>query len=217
MSEAVYGPVSIDEIVEIGQTVPPGRYVVRMISCDAKASSKGNPMLVVTYEVMQGEHEGLEATCYYTLMAVKGKDGRVYAGGLTELRKIFAAVGKPLPAGYKWELGNPSVPNSNEKSMALYRKMFMEKVSAMVKLEMLIVPDKNSPRKNRDTDELVKDDDGNQLYNSRRTIVGLANRSVAPSASNTQEYTTAASSSSSTSSAESPGSTQDELSRILGG
>lgn len=102
MSEQTH--INVDEISAISDRVPPGRYTARLNAVEGKASKAGKPMVQATFEVLKGEHEGRDATAFYSLTVSQGKDGRKYASGIIEMKRAFSAVNAPLPNSYSFPL-----------------------------------------------------------------------------------------------------------------
>ena len=92
--------INLDDIAEIGEIVPVGRYCAALAVCNGKTSKNGNPMLEVRYEVKQGDQMGSEIAAWYTLTVTRGKNGKLYSPGLQELKAIFTAVGVPAPSPF---------------------------------------------------------------------------------------------------------------------
>lgn len=125
--------VNIDEITEIGQRVPVGRYSCRLIACEGKLSKKSKPMVQATWEVLKGEHEGSEITLFYSLSVTQKKDKRgtlrTYASGIVEMKAALAASGNPVPANYQF-------PLDMHKAAQLYAKACKSKI-----MDVLVTPD----------------------------------------------------------------------------
>jgi len=109
MSTATLPTVDIDEVSVITPRLGPGKYRGKMLQVTGEISKRSkNPMIVVTLVVTEGPNEGDESKMWYSL-ASKTTKGKVYAGGLIDLRTAFARINKPLPKGYKI----PCVPSKD--------------------------------------------------------------------------------------------------------
>lgn len=96
--------IDIDSIVNTGDFLREGRFTAHLISSEGKDSKAGKPMVIASFVVDKpDEHAGLEGRIYFSL-AVTEKDGRIFAGGIAEAKRTFAAVGKALPAKYAFPL-----------------------------------------------------------------------------------------------------------------
>jgi hypothetical protein len=95
--------VNIDEIASGSPIVPPGRYTATLFAVEGKQSKADKPMLETSFLVTSGDHENEEIRIWYSL-AVTEKNGKKYAGGLADIKRTFAAVGKPLPANFAFPL-----------------------------------------------------------------------------------------------------------------
>lgn len=90
--------IDLDAIADIGSSVPLGQYHCKLSVCNGKQSKKGNPMLEVRWEVLEGDEIGEEIPMWLSLVATRSaKNGKVYAMGLQEMKAIAAAVGVQLP------------------------------------------------------------------------------------------------------------------------
>ncbi len=170
--------VNVDDVTPIGAYLGQGRYVGRLLTSEGQISKAkpdgkgGNPMVVATLVVTQGEKEGLEAKQWYTL-TVSNKNGKKYAGGVMDAKKAFAAVGKPLPSGFAFPAipaGDPSITEADKQRVADTAAALFGKRLKGIDIEFLITNE--SPRINQDTGEPMKDSQGNAMYNTRTTIIG---------------------------------------------
>jgi hypothetical protein len=118
MTQQAYETVRLDEISDIGAVVPDGRYTARLTGAEGKMSKAEtpNPMVVANFEILKGEHEGLESSKFFVLN-VSRKNGKVYAGGIMDFKRTLANVGKPLPTGYAFPLDKDAAANLLVKSL----------------------------------------------------------------------------------------------------
>lgn len=86
-----YESINIEDISDIGAIVPDGTYTWRLQSVEGKSSKAGNPMVVATFEVAEGEHEGLTTTKFLVLI---GKAGKPNMPGLSDFKKILLNSGR---------------------------------------------------------------------------------------------------------------------------
>jgi hypothetical protein len=108
--------INIDEISEIGQNVPIGRYIMRVTDVVPHVSGKDNDVVFATGPVLRGidgkpsEQEGLDLRLAFNLgVYLSPKNNKKYAGGISDMKAAFAAVGKPLPRGFNLDLNPNSV------------------------------------------------------------------------------------------------------------
>lgn len=95
--------VNLDELTPIGAFVPPGRYTAALQSVEGKKSKNDNPMVVAEFVVNGGDQEGNSITIWYPLVVTE-KNGKKYAGGIMDLKRTFAAIGKPLATNFAFPL-----------------------------------------------------------------------------------------------------------------
>lgn len=95
----VYKPESLNlgEISEFGGFNTVGEYVGRLNRMDPTVSAKGDPMLVVHFEILEGPYEGEEIRFNFWLGARKDKEsGRIFAPGVSEFKQACTMIGQPL-------------------------------------------------------------------------------------------------------------------------
>lgn len=95
----VYKPESVNlgEISEFGGFNTVGEYIGRLNRMDPTTSAKGDPMLVVNFEILEGPYEGEEIRFQFWLGARKDKEsGRIFAPGVSEFKQACAMIGQPL-------------------------------------------------------------------------------------------------------------------------
>ena len=155
--------ISIDEIIEIKERVPVGRYQARLLDVDARESKAQKPMVTALFEVLDGEHAGAEITIFYSLVVTPGKRGGVFAGGILDLKKTFAAVGTPLPAGFNMPYGDMAAAEQIRK---LYHKNLHGKT-----VEIAVLPDKGREQK--------FDSEGKPIVYTRAQVIGKKKTTVA--------------------------------------
>lgn len=149
--------INVDDIAVIGDRLPAGRgYIARIGTVEGKKSRNDKPCVYATFEVIKGEHEGKEATCFFSLSVTKGKDGRTYASGIVEMKRIFAAIGKPLAANFGFPL------NEQTAAQLLHKKL----QGLQVELAVIEEKDRNG----------ATDDNGNVKVYTRTKVIGLANK-----------------------------------------
>jgi hypothetical protein len=89
--------VNLGEIAELGGFNKVGEYVARLNRMDPTKSRKGEPMLVVYFEILEGQYEGEEIRFNFWLGARKDKQtGRIFAPGVSEFKHACAAINSPL-------------------------------------------------------------------------------------------------------------------------
>jgi hypothetical protein len=72
-----------------GARLPPGTYPFEVVTVKRDKSKKGNPMLVIDYKVIEGEHEGVVMKSFVTLDAQQDVSR-------ARLKSIIEALGVPL-------------------------------------------------------------------------------------------------------------------------
>lgn len=85
-----------------GGGVPPGRYNLRIVTATEKVSKKGDPMVVVDYEVMDGPYVGRLVKFHHVVFF---KDKMVPAAGISKhfLKTIgLPYEGKEIVDSSKW-------------------------------------------------------------------------------------------------------------------
>lgn len=103
--------IRLDQISEMGASVPPGKYKLKLSRVEAKDSNAGNPMIVAGFDVLDGTPAvdpvtgvapdintiiGLECSKFFTMYVGKNAKGRTIAPGIMEIKAMAAAIGKPL-------------------------------------------------------------------------------------------------------------------------
>lgn len=83
---------NLEEIVSFQPSLPEGEYVVRLKNVELGTTQKGDPQLLATFEVQEGEHSAEEFTKRYFLGAVQGKRGVSYPG-IADFKNEVAAIG----------------------------------------------------------------------------------------------------------------------------
>lgn len=85
-------PFDIDfDGIEIGgMSVPTGKYNLRIIGATEKTSKKGDPMIVVDYEVMDGPHCGRQIKFHYVVFF---KDKNAPGAGMS--KSYLKTIGLP--------------------------------------------------------------------------------------------------------------------------
>lgn len=150
--------IDIDSIVNTGDFLREGRYTAHLISAEGQQSKAGKPMVIATFVVDKpDENAGLEGRIYFSL-SVTEKDGRIFAGGISEAKRTFAAVGKALPAKYAFPLD----PDAAAKLVASKLKG--------VALDVVVTKEVRQDQKN---------DDGTPKYRYSPKIVGAAKAAAA--------------------------------------
>jgi len=98
--------INIDEISSITDRLPVGRgYIARLGEAQGKKSRSGSDMVEATWEIQKGPYVGTDAKTFYSLIVKKSpKNGKTYAFGISEMKRLFAAIGKPLPASFGFPL-----------------------------------------------------------------------------------------------------------------
>jgi len=105
--------VLLSDLSAFGDLIPPGiEFVAKATKIDAKSTKAnedgtggGKPYLSISFSILNGDHEGLEATKAYFLSITKsGKNGKLYGKGVSELCSDLNAIGKPLPKDYPFKM-----------------------------------------------------------------------------------------------------------------
>jgi hypothetical protein len=145
--------IDVDSIVNTGDFLREGRYTAHLISAEGQMSRADKPMVVATFVVDKpDESAGLEGRIWFSL-AVTEKDGRIFAGGVSEAKRTFAAIGKPLPSKYAFPLD----PDAAAKLVA-------QKLKG-VALDIVVT---------KEARQDVRNDDGTPKYRYPAKIVGAA-------------------------------------------
>lgn len=134
----VYKPESVNlgEISELGGFNKTGEYIARLNRMDPTTSSKGDPMLVAYFEVLEGAHEGEEIRFNFWLGARKDKQtGRIFAPGVSEIKQACQMIGQPL--------GDIDFKLEAQSAGRIFGAMFINK-----RVRIKVLPD--TERKDRD-------------------------------------------------------------------
>ncbi len=77
--------INTEEVADGGGFVEPGKYRAKLVECEEADSSKGNPMLVWQWEIVEGEFEGSTIKSWTSLQdhALFGLKEHLEAFGLT--------------------------------------------------------------------------------------------------------------------------------------
>ena len=59
--------VNLDDIADGFEILEPGKYVAKLVECEEQDSSKGHPMLVWTWQVVDGDYQGKELKSFTSL------------------------------------------------------------------------------------------------------------------------------------------------------
>lgn len=102
--------IAIDEVTDINQVVPIGRYTAKMTNGSSSISQANNPVATIYLTILEGENEGMDILKRFTMIATERTEanGRktVFSNAVSEIKAICHAVGDPLPKGYVVN-GNP--------------------------------------------------------------------------------------------------------------
>lgn len=105
--------INIDEITDIGQTLPDGKYVARLSAVNGKDPREpgGAGTVEAIWDVLgegpNASYEGMEIRIWYGLKVTRsGKNEKLYAAGISEIKQAFGAVGYTLPAGFAFPLNS---------------------------------------------------------------------------------------------------------------
>jgi len=134
-----YDSIRIDQIADMGAKPEEGRFVARLSDVKPMRTKTDNhyPMVITVLEIMRGEWEGAEIGKISVLNVSKDKKGRVTAGGIMDLKRTFANVGRPLPVDYAFPL--------DENAAAALVK---QKLGGLL-LDISVSPDKKNPQYTR--------------------------------------------------------------------
>ena len=160
-----------------GGTVVPGntKYVTELASVTGVAASKGSgkPMVTAVFEIKEGDYEGLELNKYYSMiiLAPRKPGGKPFAPGLYELRADLTACGYTFPSGKQFPTKGGF--GDQDKAAALLGKALRGK--------RVEIYNAQEPRKNKETKEIERNEDGSVVYTTRPRIIGLAGGGVSVS------------------------------------
>jgi hypothetical protein len=152
--------INIDEIADYSERLPVGRgYIAKLAAAEGgKNDGAEFGKVVATWEVIKGEYEGRDARSTYTLYHKANKTGAFFAPGISEMKRIFAAIGKALPKSF----GFPSEENAAAR-------LFGTKLKG-VTVELAVFEELAVDRKTKDP---VLDDEGKQKKYQRVKVMGV--------------------------------------------
>jgi hypothetical protein len=102
---AKYDSVNIDDISNQGAVVPDGEYNVTYSSYKPLTSKAASlPMVVVTFDVVEGPFEGFEVDDLSVLNAFVDKTGKKRYFAVEKWKVAMAAIGKPFAKGFSFPL-----------------------------------------------------------------------------------------------------------------
>ncbi len=157
------GGIRLDTISEMGSSVPPGRYKMRLSRVEAKDSTKGNPMVVAGFDVIDGTPaadkegktpdiesiKGLEASAFFSMYVGKSeKSGRIIAPGIMDFKSAAAAVGRPLA-------DDAIFPGNAKDAARLIHDTFHPKNIGEVEVVIYLEPDRNDATKTRSKVKII--------------------------------------------------------------
>jgi hypothetical protein len=160
-----------DEITSFGKFLGVGREQARLVTCEAKLSTKKKWMLEAKFEIADGENEGFERKLRYPLGIVKWeKNGRsgIAAGGLADMKRDLNNIGKPWDREKHGQFSDQPNEDYAMKIARIYNAAFQN-----VLVELHTVWDKESPIKNEDGSE-KKNEKGETMYWTRTSVTGTA-------------------------------------------
>ena len=102
---ADYQTVNIDDIVDKGGQPDDGDYIFRLKDVKGKESKSGNPMVIVEFEVVEGDFEGFSIADFFVLTT----GGKPFPLGIISLKKLLIAAEHPLEAGFPFPLDAEAV------------------------------------------------------------------------------------------------------------
>lgn len=151
--------IDIESITGVGEITPEGRYRCRLQAVNAKTSNQDKPMVEVTWDIREGEREGLEIRQFFTMYASKNpKTGRIFAPGLAEEKEIFKRVGAAVEGTLTTDM------HRNAKTFAnAMRPSSVGDVEILVKHEKVIDKETKKP--------VLKDDNSGEYATRARVIV----------------------------------------------
>ena len=166
----VYKPESVNlgEIADLGGFNAVGEYTGRLNRLDPTTSSKGDPMLVAYFEVLEGPHAGEEIRFNYWLGARKNKKtSRIFAPGVSEIKQACAMIGSKLNENMDFRLD------------ANFAGQLFNKVFGGKRVRIKVLPDPE--RKDRDGNKVEGkwSPTGQWEGPTRPKILGLATSGVA--------------------------------------
>jgi hypothetical protein len=160
---------SLDEIDDIVTRPEVGRYRGKLLQVTGEISSGKNPMITPIYVITEGNFEGAETRQWLTLFKKKSKKNqKTYAFGPMEIKRIFALVGKPLPAGFKFPMidaDDPNVDENDKQKVADAAASLFAKRLANLDLEIVISDDGESDK--------IDERTGKPYRRTRTSIAGL--------------------------------------------
>jgi hypothetical protein len=84
---------NLSDIVDFGTSVPPGDYAGKVADVKVGETKKGDPKIVVTFEISDGEYVGNTFDKHYLMMQGKTKNGGTWCRGVSDLRADARAAG----------------------------------------------------------------------------------------------------------------------------
>jgi hypothetical protein len=134
-------------------------------------------MVTAIWEIQSGPNEGMEITDYYTMAISEPKKPgqKKFSAGLVKFRDDAKTVGDPLPTGF----GFPYRTNADGTQEGDEQKVarLISKHLGNKNVEILM---HQVPRKDKTTKEVMKDDEGNTLYDVRPRILGRVGGPATP-------------------------------------
>lgn len=132
MSEIIY---DLNEIIDFGSAIPEGEYIAKAVNVESGTTKGGDPKIVVTFEVLEGEQRGVTFDKSYYMAVGTTKNGSKFCRGISDLRADAKAIGSYV-----------ALPKSFTFAQA--RKIFAE---TLCKKKLIVVagrePDYKDPSK----------------------------------------------------------------------
>ncbi len=171
---------SLNDLDEVVTRPEVGRWRGKLLQATGEVSKKGNPMVVPIYVITEGPYEGGEARQWLTVSKKKSpKNGKVYAFGVMEMKRIFQLVGKALPADFKFpifDMDDPSIADDDDVKQAVAdaaASIFAKRLNNL-DLEIVISDDGESDK--------IDDRTGKPYRKTRASVGGLFKKPQAVSA-----------------------------------
>lgn len=174
-----------DQITSFGKFLGIGREAARLVTIEAKLSTKRKWMLEAKFEIAEGDNEGFERKLRYPLGIVKWeKNGRsgIAAGGIADMKRDLNNIGRP------WTKEDGQFSNQPDEAYATnIARIYNKKMGGGQLVELHTVWDKESPIMEDDPEKpgeqrQKKNEKGETMYWTRTSVTGLAGarRNVGP-------------------------------------
>ena len=172
-----------NQLAGFGEALDPGNYIARLTKLEAKSKDSDDKMnwVAATYEILEGEAEGLSISQMLFLKVTKSpKNGKFYARGIFEAQETAKNWGSPLPDFSLEEfMGGVSVAGAQ-----LIQKLLAAsfKKAGSPKLKIRVVAEKVQAKNERTQKwEDAQNDDGTQKFRNKVVVLGRLTPAANPS------------------------------------